>query len=330
MGQTVLVCGGAGYIGSHLVKALRQAGREHVVLDNFSKGHRAAVEGSPVVEADLNDLASVREVFAKHDIGTVLHFAASIEVGESVQDPAPYWRNNVLAVHNLLGAMREAGVGQFVFSSTAAVYGEPQQVPIPEDHPKDPTNPYGDTKLAVERMVAGYGRAYGMRSVVFRYFNACGADPEGVLGEDHDPETHLIPRILLAVAGRAPQITVFGTDYPTEDGTCVRDFVHVADLAAAHVRAVDHLESGGASKTFNLGNGTGASVRQVLEAVEEVTGKPVPVAYGERRAGDPARLVADSSAVRREWGWEPRYPDVRDAVRHAWDWMQAHPDGYAD
>ncbi|MBS1707630.1 MAG: UDP-glucose 4-epimerase GalE [Armatimonadetes bacterium] len=324
----VLVCGGAGYIGSHLVKALRQAGREHVVLDNFSKGHRAAVAGSLVVDADLNDPAALAQVFAEYQIGCVLHFAASIEVGESVADPAPYWRNNVLAVHNLLGAMRQAGVDKIVFSSTAAVYGEPQQVPIPEDHPKNPTNPYGDTKLAVERMLAAYGRAYGLRSVVFRYFNACGADPEGLLGEDHDPETHLIPRILLAVAGKAPQITVFGTDYPTPDGTCLRDFVHVADLAAAHVRAVDHLLDGGDSRTYNLGSGEGASVRQILQAVEEVTGRPVPVVYGDRRPGDPARLVADSSAVRRDLGWEPNYPDVRDAVRHAWGWMQAHPEGY--
>lgn len=330
MGQTVLVCGGAGYIGSHFVKALRRAGRDHLVLDNFSKGHRAAVAGSPVVEADLCDREALARVFQERTIDCVLHFAASIEVGESVQDPAPYWRNNVLAVHNLLEAMRGAGVGKLVFSSTAAVYGEPRQTPIPESHPKDPTNPYGDTKLAVERMVAAYGRAYGLRSVVFRYFNACGADPEGDLGEDHDPETHLIPRVLLAVAGRAPEITVFGTDYPTPDGTCVRDYVHVQDLASAHLRAVDHLQGGGDSRTYNLGNGQGASVKEVLDAVREVTGREIPLRFGERRQGDPARLVADSTAVRRDWGWRPEFPDVRDAVRHAWAWMGSHPQGYGD
>lgn len=324
----ILVCGGAGYIGSHMAKRLRQEGVDHVIFDNLERGNEGAIGGSQFFRGDLRNRDDVAAVFEQYDIHLVMHFAAYIEVGESVKEPAKFWENNVTAVWNLLEECRARGVEQFVFSSTAAVYGEPSVVPIPEDHPKNPTNPYGDTKLAVERMLAGYGRAYGLRSVCLRYFNACGSDPEGELGEDHRPETHLIPRILLAAAGRAPEITVFGTDYDTPDGTCIRDYVHVWDLVDAHLRAVRYLEAGGASDQFNLGSGNGFSVREVLDAVRSVTGVDFPVKYGDRREGDPARLVADSTRARTVLGWSPEFDDVAVCVRHAWDWMVAHPAGY--
>lgn len=325
----VLVCGGAGYIGSHMAKLLRQTQTPHLVLDNLERGHRAAIRESPFVQADLRDPQALRQVFQDNpQIDLVMHFAAYIEVGESVQNPAAFWENNVTAVHNLLEAMRAHQVSQFVFSSTAAVYGEPEQVPIPEDHPKNPTSPYGDTKLAVEKMLANYDRAYNLRAVCLRYFNACGSDPEGQIGEDHRPETHLIPRVLLAAIGKAPQINVFGTDYDTPDGTCVRDYVHVTDLADAHLLAVQHLQEGKPSRQFNLGNGTGFSVKQVIEAAKEVTGRDFPVTYADRRPGDPARLVARADRAREELGWNPRYADVKSCVAHAWNWMQANPDGY--
>lgn len=324
----VLVCGGAGYIGSHMVKLLRQQGIDHVVFDNLERGHRAAVGDSPLEIGDLRNKGDIERVLAQYPAKTVMHFAAYIEVGESVKEPAAFWENNVLAVGNLLDAMREKGVEQFVFSSTAAVYGEPVTVPIPEDHPKAPTNPYGATKWAVEMMLQGYERAYGLRSVCLRYFNACGCDPEGVLGEDHRPETHLIPRILLAASGKSGNVTVFGTDYDTPDGTCVRDYVHVCDLAEAHLMAIRYLDGGGASEQFNLGSGNGFSVKEVIDAVREVVGRDFPVAYGERREGDPARLVASSEKIRDAFGWNPQYDDLRVIVGHAWAWMQANPDGY--
>lgn len=324
----ILVCGGAGFIGSHMAKRLRQEGVAHVVFDNLERGNRPAVAGSPFEQGDLRNPQDIERVFATYPITLAMHFAAYIEVGESVQDPAKFWDNNVSAVWNLLEACRRHGVAQFVFSSTAAVYGEPQVVPIPEDHPKNPTNPYGDTKLAVERMLAAYGRAYGIRSVCLRYFNACGSDPEGELGEDHRPETHLIPRILLAASGKAPEVTVFGTDYDTPDGTCIRDYVHVCDLADAHLKAIRYLDAGGESAQFNLGSGNGFSVKQVIDAVRAVTGRDFTVKYGDRRAGDPARLVADSTRARAVLGWNPQFDDVETCVRHAWAWMQAHPDGY--
>ncbi|ARU40460.1 UDP-glucose 4-epimerase GalE [Armatimonadetes bacterium Uphvl-Ar1] len=324
----ILVCGGAGYIGSHMAKRLRQEGVDHVIFDNLERGNEAAIGGSQFFRGDLRNRDDVAAVFEQFDIHLVMHFAAYIEVGESVKEPAKFWENNVTAVWNLLEECRVRGVEQVVFSSTAAVYGEPSVVPIPENHPKNPTNPYGDTKLAVERMLAGYGRAYGLRSVCLRYFNACGSDPEGELGEDHRPETHLIPRILLAAAGRAPEITVFGTDYDTQDGTCIRDYVHVWDLADAHLRAVRYLEAGGASDQFNLGSGNGFSVREVLDAVRSVTGVNFPVSYGDRREGDPARLVADSTRARSVLGWSPEFDDVAVCVIHAWEWMVAHPGGY--
>jgi len=327
----VLVVGGAGYIGSHVLKVLRQRGIDHLVFDNLERGHRSAVLDSRLVVGDLRNADDLAKVFKDNpQIKTVMHFAAYIEVGESVQDPAKFYWNNVTGVLMLLDAMRNAGVGQFVFSSTAAVYGEPQEVPIPETHPKSPTNPYGDTKLAVERMLAAFDRAYGLRSVCLRYFNAAGSDPDCVLGEDHRPETHLIPRILLAAAGKAPEITVFGTDYDTPDGTCLRDYVHVMDLADAHVRAIEALDAGSASDQFNLGSGNGFSVKEMIAAAEDVVGKPIPVQFGPRRAGDPARLIASSQKAREILGWSPQFTDMKDIVGHAWRWMQANPNGYPD
>jgi UDP-glucose 4-epimerase len=311
-----------------MAKRLRSEGIDHVILDNLERGNAPAIGGSIFERGDLRNPADIERILSKFPITLAMHFAAYIEVGESVTDPAGFWENNVTAVWNLLEGCRKHGVNQFVFSSTAAVYGEPQQIPIPEDHPKSPTNPYGDTKLTVERMLASYDRAYGLNSVCLRYFNACGSDPEGELGEDHRPETHLIPRILLAAIGKAPEITVFGTDYDTPDGTCIRDYVHVSDLADAHLRAVRYLESGGQSAQFNLGSGNGFSVKQVIDAVKSATGRDFTVKYGDRRAGDPARLVADSRKAREVLGWNPQFDDVELCVKHAWAWMQANPDGY--
>ncbi len=319
----ILICGGAGYIGSHMAKRFRQEGIAHAIFDNLERGHRAATRGSELIEGDLRNPADIESVLASGRFTSVMHFAAYIEVGESVQDPAKFWQNNVSAVWNLLEGCRSHGIDQFIFSSTAAVYGEPQTVPIPEDHPKNPANPYGETKLAVERMLAAYDRAYGIKSVALRYFNACGADPEGELGEAHEPETHLIPRILLAAAGAADAVTIFGDDYPTPDGTCIRDYVHVCDLADAHLRALRRLESEGKSDQLNLGSGHGFSVREVIDAVRTATGKDFEVRLGPRREGDPARLVADSSRARSELGWQPQYDDVTQCVEHAWAWMSS-------
>ncbi len=323
----ILVCGGAGYIGSHMCRLLRQHDIPHIALDNLERGHAEALQGTPLIHADLRNPAALEEVFASHTFTAVMHFAAYIEVGESTKNPATFWENNVHAVWNLLETMRRHGVNQFVFSSTAAVYGEPERVPIPEDHPKNPTNPYGNTKLTVERMLGDYSDTYGLRSVCLRYFNACGSDPDGILGEAHDPETHLIPRVLLAAAGRG-EVKVFGEDYDTPDGTCIRDYVHVCDLADAHLLALNHLATGGATNQYNLGSGTGFSVKQVIDAAKEVTGIDFPVGTAPRRTGDPARLIADSTKARTELGWNPVYTDVRTCVQHAWDWMLAHPNGY--
>jgi UDP-glucose 4-epimerase len=323
----VLVAGGAGYIGSHMVKRLEQAGEPFVVLDNLERGHEAALRGAPLVRADLRDPDSLRAAFRSRDIDVVLHFAAYIEVGESVKDPAAFWQNNVVGTWNLLEAAREAGVQQFVFSSTAAVYGEPVRTPMDEDHPKAPTNPYGETKLAVERMLESYGEAYGTRSVRLRYFNAAGADPDGELGEDHSPETHLIPRVLLKALGRA-EFKIFGDDYPTRDGTCVRDYVHVCDLAEAHLGAVSHLRSGGGNLVCNLGNGQGFTVREVVAAVERVTGLAVGAEVAPRRPGDSATLVASSDRAKELLGWRPKYPELDPMIEHAFAWFRSRPHGY--
>lgn len=324
-----LVTGGAGYIGSHTVRRLLSVGHEVTVLDDLSVGHRAAVPDGLLVEGDLRDGELLKRVMADRRVEAVVHFAASASVGESVADPALYYSNNVFGSLSLLDACRAAGVSRFVFSSTCATYGTPQAVPITEAEPQRPINPYGNTKLVVERAAADYAAAYGLGCCFFRYFNAAGAAPDGTLGEDHTPETHLLPLALAAAAGRRPPLDLYGTDYPTPDGTCVRDYVHVDDLAVAHALALDRLRPGEV-RAFNLGTGRGQSVREVIHAVERVTGRPVPVRECPRRAGDPPTLVADASLVRREWGWEPEYREFERIVQTAWHWHRTHPNGYAD
>ena len=327
----ILVVGGAGYIGSHMLKLLRDQGEAHLVFDNFENGHRDALQGSDAVEGDLRNPNDLLEAFARHrDIDVVMHFAAYISVGESVREPSKYWHNNTAGVLNLLDAMRKAGINKFVFSSTAAIFGEPQYVPIDEEHPKNPTSPYGQTKLAVERMLQDFDPGHGLKSVCLRYFNAAGADPEGKIGEDHDPEEHLIPVAMQAALGNRPAMKVFGTDYDTPDGTCVRDYIHVLDLAQAHLAAVKHLRAGGESRQYNLGNGKGFTVRQVLDTTEKVIGKPVPREDGPRRPGDPATLIASSEKITKDWNWKPKYPDLETIIRHAWEWHRTHPAGYGD
>ena len=327
----ILVLGGAGYIGSHMLMRLREAGEEHLVFDNLEQGHEAALQGSPFFKGDLRNVEDLRRVFRENpSIDAVMHFAAYIAVGESVREPGRYFQNNTAAVLGLLEVMREFGVRKFVFSSTAAIFGEPQYVPIDESHPKAPTSPYGDSKLFVEGILKAFDTAHDFKSVCLRYFNAAGADPEARIGEDHHPETHLIPVAILAAMGKAPALKVFGTDYDTPDGTCVRDYVHVLDLAEAHILAIRHLRGGGDSLRYNLGNGQGFSVKQVIETVQKVTEKEVPHEEGPRRAGDPARLIASSEGIRNAWGWTPRYPELETIVRHAWNWHHSHPDGYGD
>jgi len=317
--MNVLIVGGAGYIGSHMVKRLRD---HHSVttLDDFSTGFREAVTGGKLVEGSLADAALLDRVFSEGHFDAVMHFASFIQVGESVAQPSKYYANNLVNTINLLDAMVDHGVSRFVFSSTAAIFGEPRYVPIDESHPVAPINPYGATKAMVEQVLRDYDKAYGLKSICLRYFNACGADPEGELGERHEPETHLIPLALQAVSGRRGPLTVFGRDYDTPDGTCIRDYVHVADLCEAHVKALEWLGSGAASAAFNLGNGAGFSVAEVVAAVGRVTDNPVPIIEGARRGGDPARLVADSSLARRVLGWQPRYGNLDTIISHAWLW----------
>jgi len=322
----VLVTGGAGYIGSVVTEELLREGHEAVIYDDLSKGHRGAVvEGAAFVRGDLADAGSLRRALTEHRVEAVIHMAAASLVGESVEEPAKYYRNNVTAGLNLLDAMRECGVARLVFSSTAAVYGEPAKQPIEETDALAPTNPYGETKLAFERALAWYEGAYRLRHVSLRYFNAAGATAR--CGEVHDPETHLIPIVLQAAAGRRPRVEVYGEDYPTRDGTCVRDYVHVVDLARAHVLALGVL--GERSAAYNLGcGGDGYTVREVIEAARSVTGRDIPVRTGPRRAGDPAVLVASSERIRRELGWQPRFQTLHEIIGSAWDWMQTHPEGY--
>lgn len=327
----ILVLGGAGYIGSHFLQRLRETGEPHLVFDNLEQGHVGALQGSPFFRGDVRNADDLKRVFSENpSIDVVIHFAAYIAVGESVQNPGKYFSNNTLAVVGLLEAMREANLNKIVFSSTAAIFGEPQYVPIDEKHPKAPTSPYGDSKLFVERIFEAYDVSQNLKSVCLRYFNAAGADPEARIGEDHHPETHLVPVAILAAAGRAPALKVFGTDYDTPDGTCVRDYIHVLDLAEAHLLAVKHLRAGGESRRYNLGNGQGFSVKQVIETVGKVTGKEVPHEEGPRRPGDPAKLIAASDAIRNDWGWNPKYPELETIVQHAWNWHQSHPNGYGD
>jgi UDP-glucose-4-epimerase GalE len=332
MVPTVLVTGGAGYIGSHAVRELVKADYEVVVYDNLSAGHRPAAEAAlggtgAVIEGEIGDTERLTDVLRGHGVGAVMHFAAWLSVGDSVKDPLGYYRNNVSGAMSVLEAMAAAKVPYFVFSSTAAVFGNPERTPITEDHPTRPINPYGETKLAVERALPHFERAYGLKSVALRYFNAAGADPEGDLGEDHDPELHVIPRAIDAAMGRG-SFQVFGEDYETPDGTCLRDYVHVTDLAAAHVLSLRALERGAASAVYNLGNGRPTSVRQVLDAVERVCGRPVPYAKGARRAGDPGVLYASSDRIKRELGWQPRFEDIDTIVATAWRWREKHPAGY--
>lgn len=318
--ETILVVGGAGYIGSHMVKMLLGRGYSVVTLDNLSTGYRDAVLGGEFILGDLADRALLDKLFSEHKIDGVMHFASFIQVGESVQNPARYYANNVVNTLNLLDAMVAHNVKRFIFSSSAAVYGEPIRVPIDEAHPKNPINPYGRSKWMVEQMLADYDRAYALKSVCLRYFNAAGADPEGQLGERHEPETHLIPLVLQAASGSRESVQVFGRDYDTPDGTCIRDYVHVADLCEAHLLALDRLLQGGASAAFNLGNGNGFSVQQVIDTACETTGKDIPVKDAPRREGDPARLVADATLARKELGWNPCYEKLETIVRHAWQW----------
>ena len=329
MPGSVLVTGGAGYIGSHAVKALRARETQVVVYDDFSAGHREAARfATATVDGSIHDGTKIREALRRHGVDAVMHFAAWASVGDSVRDPAGYYRNNVAGTLAVLEAMAAEQIKMFVFSSTAAVFGNPVETPITEDHPKAPINAYGETKLAVERALPHFERAYGLRSSVLRYFNAAGADPDGDLGEDHTPELHLIPRAISAAAGRGT-FQIFGDDYPTPDGTCLRDYIHVTDLAEAHLLALDALRGGAASSHYNLGNGKPTSVREVVETVGRVVGRPVPVAMAPRREGDPAVLFASSGRIKSDLGWQPRFEDVETIVATAWRWHERHPFGYS-
>lgn len=327
--MAVLVCGGAGYIGSHTAAELLERGEEVIVVDNLFKGHKEAVRGGKLYVGDIRDLAFMEDVFAKNpQIESVIDFAAHIEVGESMKDPLAFYDNNVYSVVQLVKAMNKANVKRIVFSSTAAVYGQPEIIPIPETCAKSPTNAYGDSKLAVEGLLKWCDGAYGVKSTCLRYFNACGAHASGEIGEDHSPESHLIPIVLQAALGQRAHMTVFGDDYETPDGTCVRDYVHVTDLADAHIKALNRLREGGSTTQYNLGSGTGFSVKEVIAKAEEVTGKSIPVVMGERRAGDPAVLVASSKRIREELGWTPRYDNIESILASAWKWHCSHPNGY--
>jgi len=323
--STILVTGGAGYIGTHAVLALKSAGYDVIVLDNLSYGHPELVKDvlkAELVVGDISDRPLLDQLFATRPIAAVMHFAAFIAVGESVSDPAIYYRNNVAGTLTLLEAMVAAGIKKLVFSSTCAIYGMPQAIPMTEDHPHNPLSPYASSKKMVEQILADFGVAYGLKSVAFRYFNASGAAPNGLLGEDHNPETHLIPLALLTALGRRESLSIFGTDYPTPDGTAVRDYIHVSDLASAHVLGLEYLLQGGDSQVFNLGNGNGFSVREVIETAKQVTGKDIPVKECPRRAGDPPILVGSSALAREILGWSPLYADLKVIIAHAWQWHQ--------
>jgi UDP-glucose-4-epimerase GalE len=325
----ILVVGGAGYIGSHALRALLGAGHEAWAYDSLVFGHRAAVPADRLIVGDLFDHELLVQTLRERRIDAVMHFAGFIFVGESVIDPAKYYRNNIVGSLHLLDAMREAGVRKIVFSSTTATYGIPDAIPITEDEEQRPINPYGYTKLVVEQALSDYGAAYGFEYAALRYFNASGASPDGDIGEDHTPETHLIPLVLQAALGQRANISVFGNDYPTPDGTCVRDYIHVDDLSDAHVRALELLKPGLPLK-LNLGTGVGYSVRQVIESCRRVTGRPIPEVLAPRREGDPPELVADSTAARKTLGWEPRYASIDQIVETAWRWHRSHPRGYDD
>lgn len=326
--KTVLITGGAGYIGSHAAKEAARSGFTPVIFDNLSAGHKWAVQSGLFVKGDLADRAALVRVLRRYRPVAVMHFASHISVGESVVDPQKYYKDNLGNALNLFSAMLQEKVMYFVLSSTAAVYGDPIQVPIPEDHPKNPVNPYGDSKYILERILTSYDQAYGLKSTFLRYFNASGADASGKLGEAHTPESHLIPLVLDAVAGLRKEITVFGTDYPTPDGTCIRDYIHVTDLAAVHFLALKHMMKTGKSDFFNLGTGKGYSVKEVIDETEKVTGLKVPVRYGPRRAGDPPRLVAQSKKAQKVLGWKPKHSSLTNIIRTAWVWHQKWHGGF--
>jgi UDP-glucose 4-epimerase len=325
--MAILVTGGAGYIGSVTVELLCQRGEDVVVLDNLFRGHRAAVDPrAGFYQGNIGDRALVRKIVHEHKIDACIHFAALAYVAESVSNPALYFDNNIGQGVALLEALRDSGVNHFVFSSTCATYGEPKSIPIPEDHPQWPTNPYGWSKLILERALESYDRAYGFRSVSLRYFNACGATDR--YGEDHQPETHLIPLVLAAARGIRPFISVFGNDYPTPDGTAIRDYIHIADLGTAHIQALEHLRAGGNSEFINLGNGQGYSVLEVINTARQVTGNPIEERFEPRRPGDPSRLIADAAKAHQVLGWKPAFPRLEAIISSAWEWHEAHPNGY--
>jgi UDP-glucose 4-epimerase len=325
--MSILITGGAGYIGSVMVEILREEGQEIIVLDNLFRGHRAAVAPSvPFYEGNIGDRSLVARICRKHEVSACIHFAALAYVGESVRDPKLYYENNVERGIALLDALTESGVKQFVFSSTCATYGEPQYIPIDELHPQQPTNPYGWSKLMLEKVLNAYDEAYGLKHVALRYFNASGAIPGR--GEHHEPETHLIPNVLAAATGKIPYVSVFGGDYPTPDGTAIRDYIHVADLGAAHILALNYLRAGGPSEKINLGSETGYSVMELIEAARKITGKPIEVKIEPRRPGDPSRLVANAEKAHETLGWRPKYPELETIIQSAWNWHQAKPQGY--
>jgi len=328
--MAILVTGGLGYVGSHAVKQLVDRGEEVISLDNLVFGHEQAASGSKIVIGDIGDKALLDGIFTAHKIDAVMHFAAFAAVGESVENPKKYYVNNISRSLDMLDVMLEHDVKLMIFSSSAATFGEPREVPIPEDHAKDPTNPYGRSKLMLEEILKEYETAYGLRSVSLRYFNASGADPSGLIGEDHTPEHHIIPIVLQVALGQREKVSVFGTDWPTPDGTCVRDYIHVTDLAQAHVLALDALRAGKATTQYNLGNGNGYSVLEVIKMSEEVTGLPIKWESAPRRPGDPAVLVASSEKIIRELGWSPRYPELKTIIQTAWNWHKNHPKGYGE
>ena len=318
----ILVVGGAGYIGSHMVKDLLDAGYHVITLDDLSTGHRELLPGGEFIEGGLGDAVLLDKLFSTHKISAVMHFAAFSLVGESVEKPLKYYRNNMAATAELLDSMIRHSVKRFIFSSTAAVYGEPVDIPITESHPCTPTNPYGESKIAVERMLKDCDSAYGLKYISLRYFNAAGADRSGEIGERHRNETHLIPLVLEVAAGRRENIKIFGTDYPTPDGTCIRDYIHVSDLSGAHLLALNSLLSGGDSAVYNLGNNRGYSVREVIELSRKVTGKPIPAIEADKRPGDPAILIASSDKIKKNLGWKPEYEDLETIIKTAWKWHQ--------
>lgn len=328
--MTVLVTGGAGYIGSHTVAELLSRGEEVVVLDNLQKGHCQAVLAKTFYEGDIRDPEMLDRIFMKHNIEAVIHFAADSLVGESVQEPLKYYDNNVITAQRLLTKMNQYGVRKIVFSSTAATYGEPKSIPIKESDPTEPTNPYGETKLAIEKMLKWCAHAYGIQAVALRYFNAAGAHPDGYIGEDHHPESHLIPIILQVALGQREFISIYGEDYPTKDGTCIRDYIHVMDLANAHWLALEKLRKTNESAVYNLGNGEGFSVKEVIQKAREITGQAIPERVGPRRAGDPAVLIASSEKAQQELGWKPQFNSLEQILRDAWNWHHNHPKGFED